>query len=226
LALMVVVVVAAIDLAVARAIVYDRPDVVNSVVLSALVLQLALYRLIRRRGLHRAFWAGFLGAGLAATSSFALAIAWPRMSATVRDQATGSTITITSSGAPLARIWYPYLGLAEECLGRLPDRLVELLENGGFPSAVADALIAFAPQLLVSLTGGVVFLMAAVFCGILARPVRRQRPDRLNGPFRETYCESSLSIIPARRVPKRLDTFAGQTKMPAPDQVATPSPAS
>jgi hypothetical protein len=178
LALMVVVVVAAVDLALVRTALHDRPDVVTSVALSGLVLELALYWLIRRRGRRRAFWAGFLVAGLMATSSYGLAIGWPRVSARIYDHATRSMVTITSSGAPLARVWYPYLRFTEDCVGRLPDRFLDVLERGGLPIALADALVGFVPQLLIAFAGGSVFWLLAWLCGSVVRFPSRAKASR------------------------------------------------
>jgi hypothetical protein len=160
LLLMLLVGIAAADLALGRAIGRVRPDVLCSLAVSVLVLQYGVYRLVRDRGRSRAFWAGFLAAGCLATSSFAWAVSRPRVTATIRDQASGTMVTLTSSGAPFARQWDTYLTFADDCLETLPDGF-DVLRRGGLLLALADAGIAFLPQLLLSLLGGLLFWLVA-----------------------------------------------------------------
>jgi hypothetical protein len=164
-ALMVIVGLLAVDLAIVRAFWGSRHNVLSGIALMVLVLNAGILCLIRTRGLARTFWAGFLLAGLLAAASFAWAATYPKASATFLDQATARPVTIHSSGAPLSDEWDNYLDFAEEQIESLPDRWNPFVQ-GKVAEAVADAGIAFAPQLVVALAGGLlVWLLALVARG-------------------------------------------------------------
>ncbi len=95
-------------------------------------------------------------AGLLAGGSFAWAVSYPKASATFVDQKTGNQVTIHSPGAPLSDQWESYLDFVEESLSSLPAQL-NPFTRGEFAELAADAAIAFAPQLIVALAGGLLF---------------------------------------------------------------------
>jgi hypothetical protein len=159
--LMVIVGVMAVDLAVVRAFWNSKQHVLAGIALSGLALNAGLLFLIRTRGRARAFWAGFLIAGLLGASSFAWALTYPKASATFLDQRTGRPVTIHSSGAPLSDQWEGYLDFAEESIESLPAHWNPFL-RGRFAEVLTEASIAFAPQLTVALAGGLLFWLSAL----------------------------------------------------------------
>jgi hypothetical protein len=172
--LMVIVGLAAIDMAVVRAFWGSRQNVLGGIALTGLMLNGGLFWLIRARGRARAFWAGFLLLGLLAAGSFAWAMTYPKVSATFVDQRTAMKVTIHSSGAPLSDQWDSYLDFVEESIGNLPDDW-NPFSKGQLVEVLADASIAFAPQLIVALLGGLLFWLMAVvsrarLCAVLRRP--------------------------------------------------------
>ncbi len=96
---MVLVGLTAVDSAVLRVTWGSRHHVLEGIALTGLALNAGLFLLFRARGRARAFWIGFLLAGLLAGGSFAWAVSYPKASATFLDQATGRPVTIHSSGA-------------------------------------------------------------------------------------------------------------------------------
>src|SRR4051812_2062493 len=62
---------AALNLGAARGLAAYDDTLMLGVMPTAIMLQLALLRLIRTKGTRRAFWAGFLATGVLATLSFA-----------------------------------------------------------------------------------------------------------------------------------------------------------
>lgn len=171
--LMVIVGVMAVDLAVARAFWGSRHHVLSGIALTGLLLNAGFFRLIRGRGLWRAFWAGLLLAGFLAAGSFIWAITYPKASATFIDQRTGKQVTIRSSGAPLSDHWEGYLDFAEDSLEKLPPEW-NPLTKGELAALLADACIAFAPQLVVALAGGLLFWLIAFSAGARSRAVRHR----------------------------------------------------
>jgi len=150
----------AVDFAVLRAFWGSRNGVLAGIAFTGLVLNLGLLLLIRARRRARAFWVGFLLAASLGAGSFAWAMTYPKVSATFLDQATGKQVTVRSSGAPLSDEWETYLNLVERSIESLPDRWNPFL-NGRFAEVAADASIAFAPQLVVALVGGLLFWLMA-----------------------------------------------------------------
>jgi hypothetical protein len=174
---MVVVVVTAVDLTIVRAFWGSKHHVLSGIALTVLVLNGALFCFIRTRGRARAFWAGFLLAGLLAGGSFVWALIYPKVSATIIDQATAMRVTLHSGGAPLSDQWENYLDFAEESIGNLPSGWNPFVK-GGFVELLADACIAFAPQLIVALAGGLLFWLITVLAQASVSAGRRQ-PKRL-----------------------------------------------
>src|SRR5262249_16796812 len=94
--LMVVVVLTAVDLTVVRAFWGSKYNVLPGIVGTGLALNAGLFCLLRARGRARAFWVGFLVAGLLTGASFAWALCYPKVSATFLDQKTGKQVTVRS----------------------------------------------------------------------------------------------------------------------------------
>jgi hypothetical protein len=175
--MMVLVGLAAVDSAVIRATWGSKYNVLSGIAFSGLALNAGLFLLIRARGRARAFWAGFLLAGLLAAASFTWALTYPKVSATFRDQATGNQVTVHSSGAPLSDTWETYLNVVEDSIESLPPRW-NPFTNGKVAEVVADASIAFAPQMTVAIVGGLLFWLIAVITQA-AMGAARCRPSRV-----------------------------------------------
>ncbi len=143
---MAVVGIVALNLAAARCLAAYDDKLMLGVMPTALVLQVALFRLIRAQGRSRAFWAGFLTVGLLAMLSFVWAN-W--LSATVgiaKDAVTGKTkfVVIPGSfgGDQMHAIWTRYVNGVVRCLPDLPRyRLV-------------FAVVLLMPHMLTALAGG------------------------------------------------------------------------
>ena len=118
--LMIVVGIASVDLAVARALYAHYLDALIGVSLSGLTLHYGVYRLFRSRGRGRAFWAGFVAAGLLAALSYAWATSYPKVSAVFVDRNTRGIATYLSPGAPLSGLWEGYSSIAIDGLECLP----------------------------------------------------------------------------------------------------------
>jgi hypothetical protein len=175
--LMVIVGLTAVDLAVIRAFWGSRYHLITGIVLNGLVLHAGLFLLIRGRRKARAFWAGFLLAGLLAAGSFVWAMTYPKLSATFVDVATGKLVTITTSGGPLSDEWDGYLNFVERSIEGLPDHINPFL-NGKLAEMLVDASIAFAPQLTAALAGGLLcWLMAIVARAAACAAARQSRRD-------------------------------------------------
>ncbi len=182
--LMVLVGLAAVDSAIVRATWGSKHHVLEGIALIGLALNAGLLLLIRARGRARAFWAGFLLAGLLAAGSFAWAMSYPKVSATFLEQATGRQVTVHSTGAPLSDQWESYLNLVEEWIESLPLPW-NPFQKGKYAEFLTDASIAFAPQLTVAIAGGLLFWLVASGAGTLIRVVRcrpsRVVPTRIEG---------------------------------------------
>ncbi len=152
--LMAVVGIVALNLATARRLAAYDVKLMMGVMPTALILQLALFRLIRTRGRWRAFWAGFLTAGFLAMLSFVWA---NRLSGTVgvaTDAVTGKTVFVVVPGSfggdQMHAIWTGYVDLVVRCLPYVPQ------------SPLAAAVVFLMPQML-----------AASACGLFAWLVKR-----------------------------------------------------
>jgi hypothetical protein len=170
---MVIVVVMAVDMAVVRAFWGSKHHILAGIALSGMVLNGGLFCLIRARSRARAFWAGFLLAGLLAAGSFAWALSYPKASATFLDQWTGRQVTIHSPGAPLSDQWESYLDFAEESIESLPNHWNPFL-RGSFAEVLTEASIAFVPQLAVALTGALLFWLIALVAQARSRMLGRR----------------------------------------------------
>jgi hypothetical protein len=99
----------------------------------ACTLQFGIVRLIRRRGLARAFWGGFVSAGSAALASLLWALAF--------------------EGSALNGVWTRYVRAFEGLLMKYLSS-----QSFGVRAEVAEVvcagLILFAPQFLIALAGG------------------------------------------------------------------------
>jgi hypothetical protein len=169
--LMIFVGIAAVNLAVGRALYGRYLDVLVGVFLSALMLQYGVYRLVRGRGRARAFWAGFVAAGLLVTSSYAWATSYPRVSAVFMDRNSRALVTYLSPGAPLSGLWEGYSSIAIDALESLPFGADVTRRSLSDPLAIgADAAIAFLPQVAIGVAGGLLCLVAATVVGRLTRP--------------------------------------------------------
>jgi hypothetical protein len=175
--LMVLVALAAVDSALVRATWGSRHNILTGIALTVLAVNGGLILLIRSRGRVRAFWVGFALAGLLAAGSFGWAMGYPRVSATFMDQATGTQVTLHSSGAPLSDEWERYLDFVEESIETLPDHL-NPFTSGKLAEMLADASIAFVAQLAIALLGGLLFWLIAVVACAAIRAVRR-RPSQV-----------------------------------------------
>lgn len=122
-----------------------------------LILEFAVYRLIRSRGLARAFWAGFLAAGFLAAGSLAWGLTFRESLNTGINVITGERFTITNSGLASGRrawnVWAKYLEFVSNSLERLPLTR-GILARDGVPQFIAGTLILLLTQLLIALSGG------------------------------------------------------------------------
>jgi hypothetical protein len=134
--LMIVVGVAAVDLALGRAIHAYHRGLLPGIALSGMILQLGLFRLIRGKGMVRAFWAGYV---------------------------VGGALAITSLLIPGSRFWtgwYTYFLIVGDCLRILPE-VSRLVRTDPPVFVVTFALIVLLPQLLLGLAGGLLALFVA-----------------------------------------------------------------
>jgi hypothetical protein len=95
--LMIFVGVAAVDLALGRAIHAYHRGLLPGIALSGLVLQVGLFRMIRGKGMVRAFWAGYIAAGALTFSS------------------------LLFPGSRFWTAWYTYFLIVGNCLRILPE---------------------------------------------------------------------------------------------------------
>jgi hypothetical protein len=161
--LMIVVGIASVDLAVARALYAHYLDALIGVSLSGLTLHFGVYRLFRSRGRGRAFWAGFVAAGLLAALSYAWATSYPKVSAVFVDRNTRGIVTYLSPGAPLSGLWEGYSSIAIDGLECVPFGADIVNRSLSDPVAIcADALIAFLPQFAIAVAGGLLSLVTVV----------------------------------------------------------------
>ncbi|MGO9464832.1 MAG: hypothetical protein ACLQIB_06305 [Isosphaeraceae bacterium] len=165
----------AVDLVVVRATWGSKHHVLEGITLTVLALNAGVLLLLHTRGRARAFLVGFLLASLLAAGSFAWALSYPKASATFLDQATGRQVTVHSSGAPLSDEWESYLNLVEDSIDSLPDDWNPFL-HGELAGFLADACIAFIPQVTVALVGGLLLWLVTLVTGAAIRSFRRRSP--------------------------------------------------
>jgi hypothetical protein len=162
---MLVVAIAALDIAVARAVLMANPQAVawaafmpNPIVvtggaLPCIALQWAAFSVIRGRGRARAFWLGFLAFGSVITAAFLWAMLFPRIYAVAR-----ARTFVKAPGSVLFPLWMSYDRLVWDRIGRL------LFDFNTSPATfvataarvVFQALVWSTPQLLVALIGGLI----------------------------------------------------------------------
>jgi hypothetical protein len=169
--LMVIVGLAAVDLAACRALWNPKHTALAGIALTGLLLNAGLYLIVRARARPNAFWVGFLLTALLAAGSYAWAMTYPKLSATFFDIATGKTVTIHTSGAPLSDEWDSYLNFVEQLIEGLPDKWNPFLSSR-FIEMLADASIAFAPQLIAAILGGLLFWLMTPVLRAAIRAVR------------------------------------------------------
>jgi hypothetical protein len=133
--LMAVVGVVAVNTAAARALYFRDEELALGLALMGLASQFALLRAIRRRGLARAFWSGFVTTGLAAMAMFAWGISF--------------------QDSVLFGWLLSYTRYADGVLALIPSA-PRLYGGGGNDLAieVAAAFVWFIPQLLAAMVGG------------------------------------------------------------------------
>jgi hypothetical protein len=143
---MAVVGIVALNLAASRGLAAYDGMLVVGVMPIALVLQFALFRLIRTQGRRRAFWAGFLTAGFLMMLSFVCANRLSGSVGVAKDPVTGKSRRVVVPGSfggdQMYATWQGYVGLVVSCLPYAPqNRLVA-------------AAILLMPQVLAALAGG------------------------------------------------------------------------
>jgi hypothetical protein len=136
LALMSIVGIVAVNLAAGRALFPKYREVLPGCVLSGVVLQLAVVRLVYGRGPRRVFWAGFVLAGSLAVAS----LLFPE--------------------SQYWTVWYRYFVTAGEWLRYFPE-LFGLVMSDRRALVVVRALIVFLPQLTLAVLGGLLALCAS-----------------------------------------------------------------
>jgi hypothetical protein len=147
--LMALVAVVAVDCAAGRALWGYHRALLLGVVVTALAVQIGLFRLYLTRGRHRAFWAGFVAGG-------AMAMATLYRSAVDPPSASRAA-------------WLGYDVFVLEQLGRLPVAPVILSQrdigaSGCTPFELTGAVVLAVPQLALALVGGLAAL------GVAGRP--------------------------------------------------------
>ena len=160
--LMVVVGVVALNLGAGRVAFAIDPWVLAGSAPAALMLEFAAYRFFRLRGRGRvrarAFWAGFLVAGLLAAGSLAWGFLFRESVNVGINLTTGEKTTIRTPGFASAdrawAAWSGYLQLMVSGLERVPATR-GLLTRDGVPQVVAGTLMVWLPQLLIAAAGGV-----------------------------------------------------------------------
>ncbi len=157
--LMAVVGIAALNLAVGRALWSYAPVLALGIMPELFVLQLGLVRWIRSRGGARAFWTGFIAVGTLAALSFAWSVLFSGSIGIGYDSATGKFHRVSTPGIlggdQMQALWGSYDALAERCLESLP--LVSgVMDRSEFDltSQLTLALVNLLPQMLAALAGG------------------------------------------------------------------------
>jgi hypothetical protein len=149
-----------------------EPSLQAGFMLAGLVLQFGVFRLIRSRTRARAFWAGFLAAGLLAVSSLASAMSFRTSVNIGLNGFFGQSVRIVFPGFPsadrISSVSEECLDLAANCLERLPFT-AGVLAREDASTAVLNATIVFLPQLLIALTGGLLAVLLAKAVGLRAR---------------------------------------------------------
>jgi hypothetical protein len=148
--LMGIVAIAAVNIAAVRAILAYDLELLVGIALTWIALHIGLMRLIRSRGRRRdrAFWAGFLGCGLAAMLTYVWAMIQPTTLAI-----TPAGTVVETPGSPMFPIWHSYLSFVSEQL----LRRISSLGNEALPvGLLLIMLFAFIPQWIIAVAGGLV----------------------------------------------------------------------
>ena len=152
---MIVIGVAALNLAAAHLLFAYETGLVFGIALNGLLLQVALWRLTRNRGLKRAFYAGFIAAGILSGGHFI----WMRTdSLGLRPYVAPTTIQVAASPSLWSRI-------LEECAALLEwpyEHSINCPTSPRYSTArdedvvpwIVFTLLAFLPQVLIASAGG------------------------------------------------------------------------
>jgi hypothetical protein len=155
--LMSVVGIVALNLWAGRVLFSIEPWMLPGAAPAGLTLEFAVYRLIRSRGRARAFWAGFLAAGLLAVGSLIWGIWFHESVNAGIDVITGERVTLTTpglaSGDRAWGVWAAYLEFVVSGLERLPLTRGILTRDGAL-QVIAGTVIVLLPQLLLAVAGG------------------------------------------------------------------------
>jgi hypothetical protein len=155
--LMIVVGLIALNLAAGRVLYSIEPWLLVGIAPAGLALQFAAFRLIRSRGPARAFWAGFLAVGLLAAWSLVAAMLFRTSVNVAINRTTGQPMFWTTPGYRGAdqawAVWTGYIVLVEKGLAHLPST-AGILERGDAVDAIVGVVVAFLPQFVIALAGG------------------------------------------------------------------------
>jgi hypothetical protein len=150
--LMAVVGVVAVNLAVFRPLFDFGPEALIGVGLAWILLQVALFRLIRSRGRARTFWVGYLAFGAVATSLFFWAVAHPRNIGIGRTAT--QEVRIEVPGSPLWDMLEAYTRFASVVIEQLPLLPIVPGAYGEVVGLITIAVLWLVPQVLFALVGG------------------------------------------------------------------------
>lgn len=161
------VVLLAANLAAARVLYAHNSEMLVGVAFGAIILQYALFRLIRNDR-RRAFWAGFLAGGLVAIAGFAWAMTFPEVMGISLDPG-GSMTVHTTPGSPLYAIWQGYASLVGDRIVMPAFAALDIHPNpettsGGVLMATLRAVIWGLPQITAAAAGGLLGLAIAAMC--------------------------------------------------------------
>jgi hypothetical protein len=169
------IVLAALNLAVARLLLDYDGYILAAIVPSGLTLQLAVVQLIRKRHVFRAFWAGFI-AGLIVTAGLCLSgMFHDRVRTSHFDPSVGKNVFSWAPGAPLWPGWPSYRRYAYQTILSFPWGR-PLMDRYDLTALSVFAVVMFLPQFLVALVTGLLALLIALVPRVLRirpRPSRR-----------------------------------------------------
>lgn len=153
--MMAVVLIAAVNVAVARALLGYNAEILIGIALSGLTLQAAIFRLTRR-GSNRVFWAGFVSFGMLAAASFIWGMILPRGLVAVASPGQAPRLINVSWASAW---WLGYARSVGEILEPWLGHVSLLVDPDGIASVVIRSLVWSAPQLLAALVGGLCALV-------------------------------------------------------------------
>jgi hypothetical protein len=170
--LMIVVGLIALNLSAGRVLLAIEPWLLIGVAPAGIALQWAAFRLIGSRGRARAFWAGFLAAGVLAAWSLVGAMLFRTSLNIAINRTTGQYSTLTTPGSRAAdqawAAWKGYVDFVEDGLARLPST-AGILRRHDASAAVAGVVVAFLPQFGIALAGGGLAWFVAWVAGLRHR---------------------------------------------------------